>query len=186
MPSIAEQPQGNFVERQVEYRESSRHCWTRSRQGRRTLYIPRRYGMENPSVSQDKSPDTTRVRMVNMAGTKSSARYNRLYSQQLLFWPSGDQHRCLLAVLPVLVTEVIDQIAFFKLERDENVPGRCNSKQQMSSRHHRSRPKGNNEPQHDRMAYELIEPGRSETQLLCIRGYADSGIPAAARTNRSD
>lgn len=35
----------------------------------------------------------------------------------------------------------------------------------MSDRHHRRCPKGNQEPQHDRMADELVEAGDSETQV---------------------
>jgi len=60
------------------------------------------------------------------------------------------------------------QIAFFDLNRDENVGSRSNRENQMADRHSRRRPKRNHEADHDWVPHKAVEAGRSKTEILIL------------------
>ncbi len=60
------------------------------------------------------------------------------------------------------------QIAFFDLNRDENVGSRRNCENQMAYSHFRGRPKSNHEPDHDWVPHKAVKAGRSKTEIFVL------------------
>ena len=70
-----------------------------------------------------------------------------------------NKHRDLFSIAPVLVAKQPDQVALFQLDRDQDVAGGRQREQQVSGRHRRRRPEGEQEAEVDRMAHALVEQG---------------------------
>lgn len=56
-------------------------------------------------------------------------------------------------------------IALLKLNSDQNVSGSGYSEDQMSSRHARRSPEGDNKSQHNRVAHEFVKERRHESRM---------------------
>src|SRR5271166_1353289 len=78
-----------------------------------------------------------------------------------------NDHRDAPFVLEVRLAVEGDEIALFQQYTNENVAGCRNCKQQMSGRHHRSRPERQRKTKIERMANELIEQRSLEARMLC-------------------
>jgi hypothetical protein len=62
----------------------------------------------------------------------------------------------------IVIAEQLDQIALFQKDPDEDVGGGDGRKQQMSDRHERRRPEGDDEAEIDRMTHELVVERRAK------------------------
>lgn len=78
----------------------------------------------------------------------------------------GEKHPRLRAILPVLVAELVDEIALFEENSDQGVTGREDREQQVAGSHMRRRPEGNEKAEEERMTDYLVEPGRLKFRRL--------------------
>src|SRR5215218_7920452 len=70
--------------------------------------------------------------------------------------------RALSAVPAVPVAEQRNQVRFLQTDADEDVSRRCDREEQVSDRHMRSGPEGQQEPGIDRVPHMLVEGRRLE------------------------
>jgi len=60
------------------------------------------------------------------------------------------------------------EIAFFDLNRDENVGSRSHRENQMADSHLRRCPKRNNEADHNWVPHKAVKAGRSKTEIFIL------------------
>ena len=85
-------------------------------------------------------------------------------ARSIAFDARRNQHRDTRAVRLIFRTVVLYQAALLQKDSDQDVSGGRDRKHEVSDRHMRSRPEGDHETQHDRMAHELIERSLREIQ----------------------
>src|SRR5450432_2205584 len=73
-----------------------------------------------------------------------------------------DEHGRVLAVVPILVAELLDQTALFQLDSDQNVAGDHHREQQMTNGHRRRSPDGEQDAEIDRVTDTPVEQRRAE------------------------
>src|SRR5262247_3201251 len=79
--------------------------------------------------------------------------------------PQRYEHGDALAIAPILVAELGDQIAFFQEDADKDVCGRDGGEEKVPCRHHRRRPESDDEAEIDRMPHQPVQNRRFEVRL---------------------
>src|SRR5438445_292260 len=93
----------------------------------------------------------------------------------------------MLPVLPVSVPEERDQVVFFKLNGQEDVGRRRDGKQQVALTHLGRGPKGDEEPEVDRVTNVLVKHGRLETnRLIRLTAQVKCDLPQAKKVSVTD
>jgi hypothetical protein len=76
-----------------------------------------------------------------------------------------DEHGRVLAVAAILVAELLDQIALFQLDADQNLPRHHHREQQMTNGHRRRGPDGEQDAEIDRVTDMSVEQRRAEFRV---------------------
>src|SRR5712664_1260925 len=101
--------------------------------------------------------------------------------------PKWKEHRGTLPVLPVGVPEESDQVMFFKLNGQEDVARRRNGKQQVALSHLGRGPKGDEEPEVERVANALVKHGRLEAnRLIGLTAQVKRDLPQSKKVCVTD